>query len=366
MRGARPRCAAEPRGVGRRLLSAHKPALRAAGGARTAGCPGCPCSARAPRRCPCRSGCACGTSTTRAARPRARPCARAAARADDDAAAAGAGAAGTLVDDATLASVRDGTQALVLAAHVLQHEAHVLAAVRAWLRVVRAGGLVLLILPDMCERDASGDKFRLATRPSTSSTSCGGRSAPTRTATSTCAGASRSGARAAGRATGGRGSPTSFLPLDNSTLLAHLELFHQKLRESPVSAHLHAWTPATARAMLELAQRRRPAGQFDIVDLDLHAADDAPRAHDELRIALRKSSTHGLRGAHEEPRRGDRPADTRALDVPFGNGDSTAREPSSGGKYKPARRRLQNKTKKDAEKTDRQHFHLHKIRDFLR
>ena len=95
----------------------------------------------------------------------------------------------------------------------------------------------------------------------------------------------------------------AFLPLDNSTLLAHLELFHQKLRESPVSAHLHAWTPATARAMLELAQQAfGPAGQFDIVDLDLYAADDAPRAHDEIRIALRKSNTHGLRGAHEEPR----------------------------------------------------------------
>lgn len=72
-----------------------------------------------------------------------------------------------IVDDAQkLATVRDGSYDVLLAAHVMEHLPNVLGALRHWLRVVRPGGLLFVVVPDLCDLDFPfGDRFRLVARP---------------------------------------------------------------------------------------------------------------------------------------------------------------------------------------------------------
>jgi len=54
-----------------------------------------------------------------------------------------------IVDDATtLATVPDGSQDFVVASHVIEHLEDPIGALRAWLRVVKPGGVVWLAVPD--------------------------------------------------------------------------------------------------------------------------------------------------------------------------------------------------------------------------
>lgn len=54
-----------------------------------------------------------------------------------------------ILDDAeTLTSVADGSCDFVIAAHVIEHMKNPIAAVQNWLRVLRAGGLLYLVVPD--------------------------------------------------------------------------------------------------------------------------------------------------------------------------------------------------------------------------
>mmetsp|Transcript_75758 Transcript_75758/g.134199 ORF Transcript_75758/g.134199 Transcript_75758/m.134199 type:complete len:377 (-) Transcript_75758:125-1255(-) len=72
-----------------------------------------------------------------------------------------------IIDDAeVLSRVADGKFDLLIAAHVLEHMQNVLGTLRHWLRVVRPGGWVFLAVPDPCDpKFPFGDRFRLAAKP---------------------------------------------------------------------------------------------------------------------------------------------------------------------------------------------------------
>ena len=54
-----------------------------------------------------------------------------------------------IVDDAeTLATVAEASQDFVIASHVLEHCENPIGAIRTWLRVLKPGGVILLIVPD--------------------------------------------------------------------------------------------------------------------------------------------------------------------------------------------------------------------------
>lgn len=68
----------------------------------------------------------------------------------------------SIVDDAeTLASVADAKYDFLIAAHVIEHMRNPLGALREWLRVVKPGGAVYLIVPD---KRVTFDKARVRTR----------------------------------------------------------------------------------------------------------------------------------------------------------------------------------------------------------
>ena len=68
----------------------------------------------------------------------------------------------TFVDDAQfLSTLHDGAFDLLLAAHVIEHLRDPLRALAHWSRVVRAGGHLVLFLPDACSPDMM-DRARLA------------------------------------------------------------------------------------------------------------------------------------------------------------------------------------------------------------
>ena len=66
-----------------------------------------------------------------------------------------------LIDDANrLQLVPDATYDFFIASHVIEHMLHTLFAIESWLRVLRPGGLALLIAPNKC---ASFDSYRTVT-----------------------------------------------------------------------------------------------------------------------------------------------------------------------------------------------------------
>ena len=66
-----------------------------------------------------------------------------------------------MIDDAeTLATVADGSFDFVVAAHVIEHMRNPIGAVVNWLRVVREGGQVYLVVPD---KRRTFDKLRVRT-----------------------------------------------------------------------------------------------------------------------------------------------------------------------------------------------------------
>ena len=68
----------------------------------------------------------------------------------------------TYLDDAqSLATVPTAKYDVVIACHVLEHVPRPLVAVASWLRVLRPRGVLLLVLPDPCERTLM-DRYRLA------------------------------------------------------------------------------------------------------------------------------------------------------------------------------------------------------------
>ena len=66
-----------------------------------------------------------------------------------------------ILDDAeTLATVENGKYDFVIAAHVIEHMKNPIQAIENWLRVVKKGGKVYLVIPD---KRASFDKMRVRT-----------------------------------------------------------------------------------------------------------------------------------------------------------------------------------------------------------
>jgi SAM-dependent methyltransferase len=66
-----------------------------------------------------------------------------------------------IIDDAeTLATLADGRYDFVIASHVIEHMTNPIAALAAWLRVLRPGGLLYLVVPD---KRATFDAHRVRT-----------------------------------------------------------------------------------------------------------------------------------------------------------------------------------------------------------
>merc|ERR1719291_1119476 len=72
-----------------------------------------------------------------------------------------------IIDDAEkLEKIEDASFDLVLGAHVMEHMPDVLGALTHWVRVLRPGGLLFMIVPDLCDpKFAFGDRFRMVARP---------------------------------------------------------------------------------------------------------------------------------------------------------------------------------------------------------
>mmetsp|Transcript_20093 Transcript_20093/g.51777 ORF Transcript_20093/g.51777 Transcript_20093/m.51777 type:complete len:264 (-) Transcript_20093:25-816(-) len=66
----------------------------------------------------------------------------------------------SLDDGGTLAKIATESRGFLIASHVIEHMPRTVAAIRAWLRVVRRGGLVLITAPYQC---VTFDEWRLST-----------------------------------------------------------------------------------------------------------------------------------------------------------------------------------------------------------
>ncbi len=65
-----------------------------------------------------------------------------------------------VVDAQVLGSVADSSYDGLMAFHVLEHMADPIGALKAWLRVVRPGGCILVAVPDVCAEQQNLDRLR--------------------------------------------------------------------------------------------------------------------------------------------------------------------------------------------------------------
>lgn len=192
----------------------------------------------------------------------------------------------TLVDDAErLDAVRNSSQDILIASHVLEHVHNVFSTLNNWLRVLRRGGVALVIVPDACDYNRGGDHLRLITspvhfldeyvRPRNSH-----HAEHLREASLSAWGFQE---RLEGRQVPRR--------LPNHVSAAALARFVRQYRIVPHAAHLHTWTLETMRETLHLAKAtfERDGTRFRLGSLARHHGPRLESDDWELRVILQKA-----------------------------------------------------------------------------
>lgn len=225
-----------------------------------------------------------------------------------------------IVDDAQeMRRVEPGTYDFAMGFHVLEHLGDFFGALRAWVRSVRVGGLVMFALPSPCDTSfLLGESLRLVTDPShylrefgrhdrvahnanehlrESAVAMWGldeqhplvqkaMGADHKARVEKCARTYRKAKRAWNVSDT---PPALWTELPHGAMQPrHLEcVVEHVLRVDPNRAHLHVWTLHSLRRALELAQAAMPADvRFEVVSALV--APKAAFSMEELRVVLRR------------------------------------------------------------------------------